>query len=37
MAQNRLTRNDIVRAAITFVDAQGLDALTTLTCRTIPQ
>ncbi|MGM0698065.1 MAG: TetR/AcrR family transcriptional regulator [Actinomycetota bacterium] len=28
MAQNRLTRNDIVRAAITFVDAHGLDALT---------
>ena len=28
MAQDRLTRNDIVRAAITFVDAHGLDALT---------
>lgn len=28
MAQNRLTRNDIVRAAITFVDVHGLDALT---------
>lgn len=27
MAQNRLTRNDIVRAAITFVDVHGLDAL----------
>lgn len=37
MAQHHLTRNDIVRAAITFVDAQGLDALTTPTCRTIPQ
>ncbi len=28
MAQNHLTRSDTVRAAITFVDAHGLDALT---------
>ena len=28
MAQNRLTSNDLVAAAITFVDVHGLDALT---------